>query len=328
MRFGFTDEQTMFRDTVRDLFADLCPPDAVRASWDNADGRVPGLWSALGEMGVLAVLAPENAGGLGMDEVDLVRILEEAGYAGVPEPLMEHAAVAVPALAEAGSDQLGSAVSGASTVTVSLGSGPVVAAGVADAIVHRQGASLELVTAWQADDATSIDQSRRLSIVQSVDSAGPLVGADTALAYDRAVLGTAAQCVGVARRLLDATVAYVGERHQFGKPVGSYQAVKHHLANVRIAVDFAAPLVYRAAWSVAHPESHDAVTRARDVSMAKAQASDAVDLAARQALQCHGAIGYTFEYDLQLWLKRGWALAAAYGDARQHRDRVADALTI
>lgn len=329
MQFTFTDEQDMFRDTVRDLFADLCPPDAVRASWDNDDGRVPGLWSALAEMGVLAVLAPESAGGLGMDEVDLVRILEEAGYAGVPDPLVEHAAVAVPALAEAGSALLEAAIGGESTCVVGLDAdAPVVGAASANVLVTRGGDGLVAATGWEAEAATSIDQSRRLATVTSITSADDLTGADVDLAYDRAVLGTAAQCVGVARRLLDATVEYVGERHQFGKPVGSYQAVKHHMANVRLGIEFAAPLVYRAAWSVAHPESHDAVTRGRDVSMAKAMASDAVDLACRQALQCHGAIGYTFEYDLQLWLKRGWALAAAHGDARVHRDRVADALGI
>ena len=95
---------------------------------------------------------------------------------------------------------------------------------------------------------------------------------------------------------------------------------------MKIALDFAAPLVYRAAWSVAHDD--DPVARGRDVSMAKAQASEAVDLAARQALQCHGAIGYTFEYDLQLWLKRAWTLAAAHGDVRFHRDRVAAAIGV
>ena len=326
MRFSFTDEQDMFRDTVRDLFANQCPPEAVRESWGNDDGRVAGLWSALAEMGVLAVLAPESAGGLGMDEVDLVRVLEEAGYAGVPEPLMEHAAVAVPALAEASSPLLEAAVSGASTVTVALGVGPVVAASVADAIVHRSGADLQAVTGWTASTATSIDQSRRLSTLDTIIEAAALDGADTALAFDRAVLGTAAQAIGVARRLLDATVEYVAQRHQFGKPVGSYQAVKHQLADVKIAVDFAAPLVYRAAWSVAH--DNDPVTRGRDVSMAKAQASEAVDLAARQALQCHGAIGDTFEYDLQLGLKRAWTLAAAHGDVRFHRDRVAAAIGV
>ena len=332
MQFSFTDEQDMFRDTVRDLFADLCPPEAVRASWENDDGRVPGLWSALGEMGVLSVLAPEAEGGLGMDEVDLVRIIEEAGYAGVPEPLAEHAAVAVPALAESGHESLGRALDGSATFTVALAAGGahVLGAAAADGLVVEQDGQLhfadpgDLVLAPRA----SIDQSRRLAEVTVSGDLGRLEGADAACAADRAVLATAAQCVGVARRLLDATVEYVAERHQFGKPVGSYQAVKHHLADVRLGIEFSAPLVYRAAWSVAHPESHDPVNRRRDVSMAKSTASDAVDRACRAALQCHGAIGYTFEYDLQLWLKRGWALAAAYGDSRAHRDQVADALGI
>jgi len=327
MQFTFTDEQDMFRDTVRELFADLCPADAVRATWDNADGRVPGLWSALAEMGVLSVLAPESAGGLGMDEVDFVRILEEAGYAGVPDPLMEHAAIAVPALAEAASPLLEAAIAGETTCTVALSDGAyAVGAGGADLVVIERDGALIAATEWTAEKSTSIDQSRRLSRLTEVVESEKLAGADPALAFDRAALGTAAQCVGVARRLLDATVDYVSERHQFGKPVGSYQAVKHHLADVRLGVEFAAPLVYRAAWSLAHPESHDAATRGRDVSMAKASASDAVDKACRAALQCHGAIGYTFEYDLQLWLKRGWALAASYGDSRMHRDRVAEAL--
>ena len=331
MRFAFSDEQDMFRDTVRELFADRCPPEAVRASWDNDDGRVPGLWSALAEMGVLSVLAPEDSGGLGMDEVDLVRILEEAGYAGVPDPLMEHAAVVVPALAEAGAtDLLAAAIAGEMTGTIALGAGgaQVAAAEAADLVVVEQDGALVAATEVTCTPATSIDQSRRLATIDGIVASVPLGGADVSLAADRAALGTAAQCVGVARRLLDSTVEYVAERHQFGKPVGSYQAVKHHLADVRLGVEFAAPLVYRAAWSVAHPDTHDPVIRGRDVSMAKAMASDAVDRACRAALQCHGAIGYTFEYDLQLWLKRGWALAAAWGDARRHRDRVADALAI
>lgn len=331
MRFAFTDEQDMFRDTVRDLLADACPPEAVRASWDSDDGRVPGLWRALAEMGVLSALAPEDAGGLGMDEVDLVRILEEAGYAGVPDPLMEHAAVAVPALAEGGAhEELTAAMAGESTCTIALVSGGalVVAADTADVVVAERDGALTALSGWGTEPERSIDQSRRLGRITGVHEGTPLPGADPALAADRAALGTAAQCIGVARRLLDATVEYVGERHQFGKPVGSYQAVKHHLADVRLGIEFAAPLVYRAAWSVAHPGTHDAVIRGRDVSMAKSTASDAVDLACRAALQCHGAIGYTFEYDLQLWLKRGWVLASAHGDARRHRDRVADALGI
>ena len=334
MMFSFTDEQDMFRDTVRDLLANECGPEAVRASWGNDTGRVPGLWSTLAEVGVLAIRAPEAAGGLGMDDVDLVRLLEESGYAAVPEPIVEHAAVAVPALAEGGADDLlSAAAAGEITCTVALAAGGdlVVAADAADLIVLEVDGVLHAVPAEAvtATPAQSIDQSRRLASIEvDLDAATALPGADPLLAADRATLGVAAQCVGVARRLLDSTVDYVAERHQFGKPVGSYQAVKHHLADVRLGIEFAAPLVYRAAWSVAHPESHDEVTRGRDVSMAKAMASDAVDTACRAALQCHGAIGYTFEYDLQLWLKRGWALSAAWGDARRHRDRVADALSL
>jgi len=334
VKFAFTEEQDMFRDTVRDLLANECDPEVVRASWSNDDGRVPGLWSTLGSLGVLGVLAPEEAGGLGMDEVDLVRVVEEAGYAALPEPLADHAAVAVPALADGGAaDLLAAAVAGDITCALALDAGGplVVGAASADVLVWEHDGGLHAVPADAVTCAPvdSIDQSRRLARI-AVDAAAatPLPGADPALAADRATLAAAAQCVGVARRLLDATVDYVAQRHQFGKPVGSYQAVKHHLADVRLAVEFAAPLVYRAAWSVAHPDDHDEVTRGRDVSMAKALASDAVDEACRAALQCHGAIGYTFEYDLQLWLKRGWALSAAWGDARSHRDRVADALEI
>src|SRR5439155_24977645 len=107
-------------------------------------------------------------------------------------------------------------------------------------------------------------------------------------------------------------------REQFGRPVGSFQAVKHHLADVLVQLELARPVVYRAAWSLAHrlPE------RSTHVSMAKACASDAAGEAARAALQCHGAIGYSFEHDLHLWMKRAWALARTWGDAAWHRARI------
>ncbi|MDE0701286.1 MAG: acyl-CoA dehydrogenase [Acidimicrobiaceae bacterium] len=330
MHFAFTDEHDMFRDTVREIFASECSTEAIRESWDSVDGRVRGLWATLAEVGVLAIMAPTEVGGLGMDEVALVRVLEEAGYGGVPEPLVEHVAVAVPALATAGAAELlDAAISGESTCTVALATGGpnVVAPVAADLVVAEYSGSLLAVDsgALTVVPKDSIDQSRRLAeISYDPDAATLLAGADVALASDRAALGTAAQCVGVARRLLDFTVEYVKERRQFGKPVGSYQAVKHHLANVRLGIEFSAPLVYRAAWSVAHCD--DAVVRGRDVSMAKATASDAVDRSCRAALQCHGAIGCTYEYDLQIWLKRGWSLSGAYGAASEHRDRVAGAL--
>jgi alkylation response protein AidB-like acyl-CoA dehydrogenase len=122
--------------------------------------------------------------------------------------------------------------------------------------------------------------------------------------------------------MLDMTVEYVKERQQFGAPVGSFQAVKHHLANALKELAFARPAVWRAASSL----STGAPTAARDVSMAKALASEAASVVARHALQCHGAIGYTVEYDLHIYLKRTWRLARTHGDAAWHRARIAKEL--
>jgi alkylation response protein AidB-like acyl-CoA dehydrogenase len=139
------------------------------------------------------------------------------------------------------------------------------------------------------------------------------------LTFDRGVVGTAAVLVGLGQAMLDLTVGYVKERQQFGQPVGSFQAVKHHLADAALALELARPAVWRAAWSVAN----GAPTLGRDASMAKAMASDAAELVGRKALQCHGAIGYTVEADLHLFLKRTWALARSWGTSAQHTDRVA-----
>jgi hypothetical protein len=135
---------------------------------------------------------------------------------------------------------------------------------------------------------------------------------------DRASLAAAAQLVGLGQRMLDMTVDYVRERHQFGVPVGSFQAVKHQLADGLKELAFARPAVWRAALTI----------EPLDVSMAKAMASDAASFVARRALQCHGAIGYTVEYELHRYLKQTWVLARSFGDAAWHRDRIAKELQI
>ena len=146
---------------------------------------------------------------------------------------------------------------------------------------------------------------------------GPLVervvGADD---FDRGALGCAAMLCGLAARMIEMTVDYVKERRQFGVPVGSYQAVKHHLANAHLKVEYARPVVYYAAYAPSE----------RDISFAKVYASRAADAAARAALQCHGAIGYSYEYDLHLWMKRAWALMREYGTLDFHHRRVTDAV--
>jgi alkylation response protein AidB-like acyl-CoA dehydrogenase len=146
--------------------------------------------------------------------------------------------------------------------------------------------------------------------------------ADVARGYEFGALATAAQLIGAGQALLDAAVDYAKQRAQFGRIVGSYQAIKHKLADVHIALELARPLVYGAALSLAD-QSPDTV---RDVSAAKASASDAALLAARSALQTHGAIGFTAEHDLSLWLLRVQALRPAWGDPATHRRRVLEAL--
>jgi alkylation response protein AidB-like acyl-CoA dehydrogenase len=315
VRFAFTDDQTDFRDAVRDLLTRECPPAVVRAAWENADGRSGGVWDLLAEMGVLSVLVPEADGGLGMTMLDVILLLEECGRVALPEPIVEHAVVAAPVL------------NGPRTVTTLIGGAPfALDADSADVIVTEADGHL-----WSLPAAAcglvaqeSVDRSRHLAEVawseaDAAELAGPV---EAAAAFDRGALGTAAVLLGLGHRMLEMTVEYATDRRQFGAPIGSFQAVKHHLADARTALEFARPLVARAAYSVAHGDPEAPI----HVSMAKAQASDAAELAGRAALQCHGAIGYSYEYDLHLWMKRAWALAASWGDARWHRARVASVI--
>ncbi len=285
------------RDAVRDLLAKECSPAHVRDAWTNDTGRVPGLWDKLVEMGVVGVLAPEDAGGLGLTFVDLVLLLEETGRHAVPEPIVETAAAGVP-------------LTGDPSVVVSSGHALVPWADTVDVVITAAGRFEP--TTMMLTARPSVDGARRLFEVAG--DATPVAGLEAA--FDRGVLGVAAQQCGLADRMLELTVDYVKERQQFGVPVGSFQAVKHHLADARLALEFARPLVYRAAVTL------DPV----HVSMAKLKADAAALVAARVALQCHGAIGYTTEYDLHLYMKRAWALARGWGDASLHRARVGRAI--
>lgn len=319
MQFAFTEDQVAFRDAVRDLLARECPPAVVRDAWTNETGRTAGVWDHLAEMGVLGALAPESTAGLGLTFVDLVLVLEETGYAALPEPVLEHAAVAVPLLPDPGP-----AAAGAVTVTASFVAAPYAPWGErADlVVVEDDDHGLRVVERSDLQTAArrSVDRARRLVTVDAPPPSG--VPVSDRGAFERGALGAAAQLIGLTRRMLDLTVAYVAERRQFGVPVGSFQAVKHQLADARIALEFARPLVYRAAWSLAGGDPDTPV----HVSMAKTQASDAAHQAGRAALQCHGAIGYSDEYDLHLFLKRAWALAGSWGDAPWHRARVGRAI--
>lgn len=305
MRFAFTDDQLAFRDAVRELLEKECTPAHVRSAWTNDTGRIPGLWDKLAEMGVVGMLVPEANGGLGLTLVDLVLILEETGRCALPEPIVESAAFGLPFLDRA-------------DIAVGVAHSLVPWADTVDVIITNAGQferdAVELVA------HASVDGARRLFEVHGIPQ--PLDGQRLWDSFTRSVIGTAAQQCGLAQRMLDMSADYAKERRQFGVPIGSFQAVKHHLANARIALEFARPLVYRAAASIATGDPGTSV----HVSMAKAKADAAARQTAKAALQCHGAIGYTTEYDLHLYLKRSWALARSWGDSAFHRARVSRAI--
>ena len=330
MDFDFSEEQYMLRDTLRDLLQKECTPAEVRRLWDDDKGRSPERWKKLGEQGVLGLTIPEDAGGSGMDELDLVMVLEEAGRAILPEPLLEHAAIGAPLLARAGteaqkSEWLPKLATGEAVVTVGLKGQPFVQDADADLVILEHEGELHAATQDRLTltPMPSVDGARRLSrVTAELDDATQMGPADghAAWAFDHGAAGTAAELIGIGQAMLDMTIAYAKEREQFGQKIGSFQAVQHKLAETYLLVETAKAAVYYAAYALAK----DLPDAAIHVSVAKAYASDAERRANYESLQIHGGIGFTWEHDLHLWLKRGRALEAQYGDADWHRRRIGD----
>lgn len=321
MNFELDEQQRDFAASIDAALGAADLPGAVRAwaSGDTAPGRK--VWSQLAELGVTALLVPEKYDGIEAHPVDMVVAVERLGRWCVPGPVAESIAVAPILLA--GQDEWAER-------SAALAAGELIATVAAPPQVPRavdaDFAGLVLLAAdGQVHDATagaqheSVDASRRLFEVSAAGDGRP---ADVARAYEFGALATAAQLVGAGQAMLDMAVEYAKQRSQFGKLIGTYQAIKHKLADVHIAIELARPLVYGAALSLADGSPDTA----RDVSAAKAAASDAALLAARSALQTHGAIGFTQEHDLSLWLLRTQALRSAWGDPSLHRRRVLEAL--
>ncbi len=333
MDFTFSDEQRMVADTVRALLADRCTgADLRRLMGEGA--RDPGRWQALSDMGLPGLMLPEALGGLGLSEVDLVLVAEACGYAALPEPLVEHAGVAAPLLAAFAEDARAAAwldrvAAGAATVALGHAANPFVAdPDTAGVLLIAREDGLHLIEAASAGltRIASVDPFRRLFEVEAELSPDTrLADAQTvaphlALALDRGALFAAAQGLGLAQRAVDMAADYARARMQFGKPIGANQAVKHHLATCQTRIEFARPVVYAAAAQIGQ---QDLFSRAR-VSHAKLAALAAADLAGRTAIQVFGAMGYSWETDVHLFLKRALALAGAWGDEAFHRARVTE----
>ncbi|MFD9905549.1 acyl-CoA dehydrogenase family protein [Streptomyces sp. NPDC059063] len=326
MRFLLDDEQRAFARSLDGMLTAADTPAAARA-W-AAGEHAPGaaVWRRLAAAGVFALAAGAEYGGVGPLPVDLAVSFVELGRHAVPGPLVETVAAAalLSCLAELGEADpakrlLPPLVSGEARASLVLAdAGPYALDADAASYVLVAEDGIVRLAPGHARVRASLDPARRLARPLpggEVLASGPVADAAARHALRWAALATAAQCLGVGCALLDRTVAYVKQRTQFGVPVGSFQAVKHRLADVLVGLEFARPLVFGAAVSLADGSWGD-------VAAAKVAAGDAAYRSARAALQLHGALGYAAEYDLSLWLLKARVLRGAWGGAGVWRDRV------
>lgn len=315
MRFTATSEQSAFATALEKMLT-ASDTVAVTRAWADGD-TAPGLalWKRLADQGVNALMVSEEAGGMGASAVEMTLAFEALGRHAVPGPWVESAAF-LPGLLE-DSGILEQIASGAVATVAAPPETPYALDGEAAELCFllKDG---HLSEADVTGRATSVDSTRRLTRVSATTALD--VATTPVRAFDLAALATSAQLLGAGERLLEDAVTYVKQRKQFGREIGSYQAIKHELADVRIALDFARPLIQGASLT------HDGADGSRAVSAAKVASADAAYLASRVALQVHGAIGYTEEFDLSIWITKVRALVAAWGTPAHHRQRVLSSL--
>jgi alkylation response protein AidB-like acyl-CoA dehydrogenase len=337
MDFTFAEEQIAFRDAVRKFLIIEAAPEMLREIWETKSGRSRELRGKLADQGLTAISVPEAHGGIGLGDLDWILVQVELGYYAIPDSLSDTAYLAswllehLPADLALKREWLPRIAAGTARIAIGHPINPLVAdAELADLLLLWHQDEVHALTAADVRLSlrTSIDASRRLYSVEWTPTAGTrLCSANQGRSLwqqvvDRGALALAAQLLGLAQRMVDLGVDYAAQRKQFGKPVGSFQAVKHQMADVAVKIEFTKPVLFRAAYAVDRGLPDAAV----HVSHAKLVAGDAARLAARNALQAHGAMGYTWEADLQMFMKRAWALDAAWGDRGFHKQRVAAAI--
>jgi alkylation response protein AidB-like acyl-CoA dehydrogenase len=369
MNFDFSDDQYLFHDSVRDFLGDRWSVAKLRTHLEGS-GFDDALWRDLSELGLLAMLVPEEHGGLGLGYVDLALVLEEFGRHLVPGPAVEtmlatdiivrygtpeQRAALCPAIAsgalriapaiaevEAGFDLDPTAAVAVPSGDGWLLSGRKILVPYADSVdrllvVARFGEAgpLGLVLVEPGRAGITMRPHSLLDIASrahevvldgvatgrgDVIGGGPSPDAVLRLA-DGGAVAASAQMAGVAGKVLDLAVDYANQRIQFGKPIGSLQAIKHRCADMLASLETGRTAAYYAAWALAD----DPPERARIVSMAKAFCGDAARSICNEGLQIHGGIGFTWELDIHLYLRRAKALEYAFGDAATHRERVMSA---
>jgi alkylation response protein AidB-like acyl-CoA dehydrogenase len=353
MNFDTSEEQELLQDTIGKWASRECPPPRVRQIFDADAVHEPALWRGLCELGVAGLAVPETHGGAGLELIDLALVAEVLGWHGTPGPFLGHA-LATLALAQGGSPEqqrrwLPRLASGEALGTVALAEGGarwlpeewqltgtakldgakrfVPAAEVADLlVVGTAGGGMALVERKAAGVAVAaypgVDRARRLADVSFSGAAcEPLADGARAAACvrDAGLVLLAADAFGAGSRLVEMAVSYAKNREQFGVTIGHFQGLKHQLANMAIEIEPARGLY----WYAAHAFDHVPADRERYAALAKAHITERAMQVARDVVEAHGGIGFTWECDVQIWFKRVMQDRAWLGTPSLHRERAA-----
>jgi alkylation response protein AidB-like acyl-CoA dehydrogenase len=307
-----SEERELLRGTVAALVEKHASPEAVRQAMESERGFDESLWTLLCEqVGAAALVVPEELGGAGGELADAAVVLEELGKGLVPTPLLGTtlAELALLTADEPDAEALEELAAGTKIGSVAFDSDFVISGDVADIVIAADGERLTRLNQFTANRVETMDPTRRLARVEA--QAGSDIGADPGLADTAAIL-LAAEQIGAATRCLDLTVAYTKDRVQFGRPIGSFQALKHRMADLFVAVQSARAVVDEA---VAEPSPTSA-------ALARFSASEAFSKVAAEAVQMHGGIAITWEHDIQLYFKRAHGSAQLLGPPREHLRRL------
>ncbi len=363
MDFAFNEEQEELRATARAFLVDHSGSESIRAAMESELGHDPQLWKQVAtELGWAAITVPEAYGGLGLGPIELTALVEVMGESLLCVPFFSTVCLGANALVVAGSEEQKQAhlprlaegesiaslahMGPSESIEVSFrpGEGGLTLEGRADFVVDGSIADLLIVAARAANtdetalfvvpgDApgltrsvhSTVDQTRRLASLRfdnvQLPAGARMAGGGEALQeiLDRAVIALAAEQVGGGQRCLDLAVSYAKEREQFGRPIGSFQAIKHKCADMMIELESARSAAYYAACVAAEASEELPVV----ASLAKAYCSDAYFQCAAECLQIHGGVGFTWEYDVQLYFKRARSSEVLLGSPDSHRERVA-----
>ena len=307
-----SEEREMLRETVAALVEKHASPAAVRQAIESDRGYDESLWKLLCEqVGAAALVVPEDLGGAGGELADAAVVLEELGKALAPTPLLGTtlAELALLSADEPDADAIEQLAEGSAIGTVVFDPDFTINGAVADVVIAADGETLTRWTEFAVTPVDTMDPTRRLARMQAKATSN--IGADPGLADTAAIL-VAAEQIGAAAKCLDLTVEYTKDRVQFGRPIGSFQALKHRMADLYVAVQSARAVV------------NEAVTEptATSAALARFSASEAFSKVAAEAVQMHGGIAITWEHDIQLYFKRAHGSAQLLGPPREHLRRL------